>query len=217
LNIHKVKIGRIADNDSIYNAGYLIPYILELLINMVILPPYVESVYKLKGSIYIQYDMSKYFNFNMINSQSNNDYLFPEEVKEGGELIELVYSLSNVLTIFILIRSYHFIRLIHTYSYWATPRAENICKLMNTEATIGFGIKAYLKINPFLTLGIGIFFVILFFGLGVKIFEYYGVQVMELLNSTEDAYNGDFAGVMKKFENMLNCFWLILVTMTTSK
>lgn len=88
---------------------------------------------------------------------------------------------------------------------------------MNTEATIGFGIKAYLKINPFLTLGIGIFFVILFFGLGVKIFEFYGVQVMELLKTEDNAYNISFSLVMKKFENMLNCFWLILVTMTTSK
>ena len=88
---------------------------------------------------------------------------------------------------------------------------------MNTEATIGFGIKAYLKINPFLTLGIGIFFVILFFGLGVKIFEFYGVQVMELLNTNEKAHGYNFSSVMKKFENMLNCFWLILVTMTTSK
>ena len=65
----------------------------------------------------------------------------------------------------------------------------NICKLMNTEASIGFGIKAYLKTSPFISLGVGIFFVIFMFGLGIKNFEFYNRQIMELIDSRSSAFN----------------------------
>ena len=86
---------------------------------------------------------------------------------------------------------------------------------MNTEASIGFGIKAYLKVSPFTSLGVGISFFILFLGLGMRMLEFYNLQIMELMSI--DGYNQSFVGVMMKFQNFLNAFWLILVTMTTSK
>lgn len=60
---------------------------------------------------------------------------------------------------------------------------------MNTEATVGFGLKAYLKIMPFYSLAIGILLVIVFFGLGTKIFEFYNMQIMDLLDSSSGAVN----------------------------
>ncbi len=60
---------------------------------------------------------------------------------------------------------------------------------MNTEASIGFGIKAYLKLSPFISLGVGITFVIIFFGLGIKNFEYYNTQIMDLMESRSGFIN----------------------------
>lgn len=186
--------------DSMKDAGLLSSFLTELIINMIIVPPYYESIFKIKGSVYVYYDYSQYL---------GKDFISPTDEKS---LIELVYSLSNILTVIILLRSYQYIRIFHTYSYWATPKADSICKLMNTEATVGFGIKAYLKINPFLTLGISIFFVILFFGFAMRIFEFYGYQTMKTIQDDQA-----FVPSMMKFENLFNSFWLILVTMTTSK
>lgn len=213
LMIHKLKLGEVAEKDGFLDTGMFWSLILELAINLVFLPPRVEKVYRIKGSIYVHYNYENLFNFDYINSkQGGVNIQNPDKT-----LVILYYGLSNVMTVFILIRSYHFIRIIHTFSYWATPRAQNVCKLMNTDASISFGIKAYLKQRPFISLACGMVFVISLFGLGMKIFEFYNLQMMELIDSSDGAINGNFASVMKKFKNILNSFWLIIVTMTTSK
>lgn len=114
---------------------------------------------------------------------------YQTEISSGKTTVDLYYSLANIITFFILFRFYHFIRVIHTFSYWSTTKAHAVCRLMNTEANISFGLKAYLKINPFLTLGVGVGFVIFAFGLGIKLFEYYNKQIMDLLDTSDEAIN----------------------------
>lgn len=211
--MHKLKLGRIASKDRFKDAGELYYFLFEVIINFVFLPPSIEDVLRLEGSIYINYDLSKLINienFNLLSSEQNKIN------NSEPVIVELYYSISNVLTILIMFRIYHYIRVIHTYSYWATPKADSICKLMNTNASISFGIKAYLKINPFLTLLIGILFIIFSFGISIRLFEYYNYQIMQLIDTSDNGHNSGMAIVMLKFQNMLNSFWLILVTMTTS-
>lgn len=223
LDIHKLEIGKLSNHDSLYTAGYLWYFLLEIIINIVLIPPSTTGAYKLKGSILVEYDFSSYFNWgntfvetnitvpNWENLTGVNDYdyllnisvnnenstnlttltvnQFQTQIESGKTTVDLYYSLANIITFFILFRFYHFIRVIHTFSYWSTTKAHAVCRLMNTEANISFGLKAYLKINPFLTLGVGVGFVIFTFGLGVKLFEYYNKQIMDLLDTSDEAIN----------------------------
>ena len=58
--------------------------------------------------------------------------------------------------------------------------AYKTCKSMNTESTISFTIKSYLKVSPFSTIGYSVFFSIVIFGLGIQIFEYYNQSMIDL-------------------------------------
>lgn len=200
LKSHKLKLGHIAINDNLYDAGYFFMFLFEIVFNIISVPPFDEDVLKIDGSFYIIYNFKSYFN--IINNENENK-----------NLVTLYYSISNILTLLILFRSYHFIRIIHTYSYWNTPRAETICELRNSKASVGFGVKAYLKINPFFSMIICFLFVITILGLNIMIFEYYADQIIIQIYSEKD--ENTFEKIMKLFKNLFNCYWLILVTMTT--
>lgn len=118
MTMHKIKIGEIAKYDTLISAGILYPMLLEIILNLIFLPPNLEGVYKLKGSIYVHYDYSNLFNFSLINSSETNTAYQLKDVEKTP--VVLYYGLSNVLTIFVIIRCYHFIRVIHTFSYWST-------------------------------------------------------------------------------------------------
>ena len=122
MKIHRLKLGTISFNDTYFSTGYIIPLIIEILINMVFLPPLVEGVYRIKGSIYVHYRYDYLFNFNNINNYGKdaNPNLEDALIDNEKTPVLIVYGVSNVITIFILLRSYHFIRVIHTFSYWST-------------------------------------------------------------------------------------------------
>lgn len=164
------------------------------------------------GTIYVTYNYSKVL---------NNSYLFynnattesPSNLQAVDIPVNIYYNIGTIITLFILLRIYHFFRAFHTFSYWNTIQAQSICKRLNTVSDIGFGLKAYLKIRPYSSLLVGILVVILIFGIYEHMFEYYNAQMIQMLN---DASNPSFISTMKKFENLFNSFWLILVTMSTS-
>jgi hypothetical protein len=205
FSIHKSIIGNISEKDSLISSPFIKKLLLELIVHLIILPPFYENVYKLKGSTFVEYNTEKYF--------SDLDVEDKFSPGTGQTIVVFYYSLSNILTIFILLRSYHIIRLLNTYSSYSSYRNERVCRLMNSNPSLGFRIKAYLKTNPFLCLGIAVFYITFAFGLSFKIFENYATQILELIKPE----SSPFAAVMKKFNTTWNCLWLVTVTMTTSK
>lgn len=219
LLIHKIKLGPIANDDTIYTAGYMWKLILEILINILFIPPYLESYFYMNGAIYVDYDYTKIFNttyLNYTNSSIPNETVSISSTLRSNDIsVKLYYNIGSMITFFMLFRIYHFFRLIHTFSYWSTPRATNICKLMNTQADVGFGIRAYLKIRPFISLLFGVTLVILIFGVAAYMFEYYNSTMINLLGVDSNSTNPSFSQTMQKFSNIYNSLWLILVSMTT--
>lgn len=86
--------------------------------------------------------------------------------------------------------------------------------MLNTDNNILFAIKSYLRIQPFFTLFVSVVLTIAIFGITVKIMEYYNKSLMNLLLSGEGYL---YVDVMKQFEYLSNSYWLIVVTMATSK
>lgn len=191
VEIKKVRMGSIAEHDNIWNQGLIKPLIAEILINLVFLPPWLDGMYKIQGSIYVKYDYSNIINSTNINSViSNYTYNYTDTELEAREidynqkvLVSLFYDSSNLLTMFILLRCYHVVRLVYTFSHWSTTQADKICKLMNSEASISFSLKAYLKVSPFAFLVNFILILIVIFGIGIRVFEYYNDTMMQMLDS----------------------------------
>lgn len=67
-----------------------------------------------------------------------------------------------------------------------------------SAANIIFSLKAYLKLKPYFILALALLIVTLMLGCIIRIFEI-GINGPDL------------------FENLFNSFWVILITMTTSK
>jgi hypothetical protein len=88
---------------------------------------------------------------------------------------------------------------------------------MNAEADVNFAIKSYLKLIPFFALCFATTFIIIFFGFAASLFEYYNSALMDAYGSGPNNTNTNFVQVMQMFSNIYNSYWLILVTMTTSK
>ena len=82
--------------------------------------------------------------------------------------------------------------------------------MLHTDNNNFFAIKSYLRIQPFTTLTIGVLLIIAIFGITVKIMEYYNQAMINLIV-------GDYGNIMKKFGNIYNSYWMIVVTMATSK
>lgn len=189
----------------------------------------------MNGSIYVDYNYSHFIssdqkiNFeyfktdekkyayltsrNITDNISDTDNYF----KKDKVSVRLRYNVSTYIVFIMMFRIYHFFRLIHTFSEWNTPRAEIICNYLNCKADISFGIKAILKKYPSLCLIFGIFFIVIFFGIGLNIFEYYNQAQMSCMGLADGNTNSNMAQVMIYFSDLLNSFWLVIVTMTTSK
>ena len=210
LKIHKIRSGPIANYDTLYSLG-LLPYlILEIGINMLFIPPFVEQSYSIDGSIYVDYDYTSIFNPNNFTPKTDLDSL-----KHKSTSIQLLYNVASIIAFFMMIRIYHVFRLFFTFSYWETPRAQTICTWMNTKATTGFTIKAYLKIIPYICLIIGVVFVMVVCGLATQLFEYYNGVLMKSMGHGPLSTNSGIVNTMLSFNNVYSSFWLMLVTMTT--
>lgn len=206
VEIKKIRLGRIAENDGIYSSNLLVKLGVELFVNLIFIPPNLSGMYNITGSIFVRYNLEKLFNstvipiYNVNNTditlddysfdyKSNNlvnSYTYPKEV-----LVNLNYDASNLISMLMLLRCYHFIRLVYSFSDWSTTKADKVCKLMNTQASVGFSLKAYLKVSPFSLLGIGTFVIIIIFGLGIRLAEYYNDYMIQLLDSDAPKFTYD--------------------------
>ncbi len=216
LEVHKIRNGSITNKDNLVSTKLIIPLIVEVILNFMFVPPYVNYHFIMNGSILVNYDYTRHI-FNDTLLTSNNPMVnagnmtVKDTLYASQKTVRLYYNIASILTFFILFRVYHFFRLVHTFSYWSTPKAHSTCKLMNTKADVSFAIKAYLRINPFTTLLFCVAFVIIIFGYAAQLFEYYNSTMM---NSMEDT-NNPYVQTMQKFSNIYNSLWLIVVTMST--
>lgn len=227
LEVHKIRNGSITNKDTLVSTRLLTPLIIEIVLNLFFVPPYVNHHFIMNGSIFVNYDYtqnifnSNYLVNNKLNSTNSTNItnstnsttvsqqtppLYYEQAS-----VKIYYNISTILTFFILFRVYHFFRLVHTFSFWSTPKAHSTCKLMNTKANVSFAIKAYLKINPFISLLFCVAFVVIIFGYAAQLFEYYNSTIMNSMEATDNIY----VQVMLKFSNIYNALWLIVVTMST--
>jgi hypothetical protein len=215
LNIHKVRIGTVARKDTIFSKGLWWVLMIEILFHLVVIPPSIEHHFNINGSIYVEYDYSKLFNIDGLYLSLGKSLppanTISTVLRSSETSIQLYYNTSAILTFFILFRIYHLFRLNLTISYWATPKANSICKIMNTKADFSFNIRATLRHRPFFSLSFAIVFIITAFGIATQLFEFYNSEMIYALDEKENQH----ARTMQKFSNIYNSFWLIVVTMTT--
>jgi hypothetical protein len=219
------------DNFDSYNiTKYLI---LEIIINSICIPPHVTVSGEMNGSILVDYSYTNFFSPSFLienidfehfkNDTVKYDYLKKRNVTKLADYftsnkvsVRLRYDISTYIVFIMMFRIYHFFRLTHTFSELNTPGAEIICNYLNCKADISFGIKGILKKYPSLCLIFGIFFVVIFFGVSLNIFEYYNQAQMSCMLLDSSSTNTGKAQVMTQFSDLLNSFWLVIVTMTTS-
>ena len=207
LRAHKLRTGTIADHDDLSNTGLIGWMWLEIVTNIIFIPPYLNQYFTIKGCIKVVYDYtSVFFNTGYLTMSSVNPNL-----ASGSESVILYYNMSCIILFFMLFRIYHVFRLVNSYSFFTTPKAESICGLMNTKANTSFALRAYLKVNPFGVLLITMVFIIAIFGISMQILEYYNAQIMAAM--VED--NNQYVQIMNKFCYFFNSLWVVIVTMTT--
>lgn len=211
VKIHKIKYGPIAESETISSMKMIPTLIVEIILNLIFIPPFLESTYVIEGSISVDYDYTKYFNpFNLGQSSTIETTLISRSTP-----IILVYSIASIICFFMMIRIYHFFRFFFTFSSWETPKAQTICDWMNTKAGPKFTVKTYLKIMPYTSLVVGLMFIMLVFGFATQVFEYYNSMLMKMMGTSPENTNNGITSTMLSFSNVYSSFWLMLVTMTT--
>jgi hypothetical protein len=214
LNIRKIRIGSVARKDSLSSTGQIWYLITEILLHLVCIPPFVEHQFNINGSIYVEYDYTKILNIDGVYlspGQNLYDLTIADTLKSPSIAIWLYYTTSAMISFFILFRIYHIFRLYITLSYWATPKAESICRIMSTNADFSFNLRASLRSRPLFSISVTIVLILSVSGISMQFFEYYNSEMIYALDETYNPY----ARIMQRFSNIYNSFWLIIVTITT--
>jgi hypothetical protein len=189
VDIHKTKLGPISANDTLFSTGYIWICLIEMFINVISVPPYVEDHFTMKGSILVDYNFTQWINTDVFVTSANNNTNIQDNFYIKGIPVRLYYNVTSILTFFILFRIYHFFRVVFSFSDWNTPRAKAICGYMNATADTFFSIRAYLKIKPFITICFSVCFVIVVFGLSCYLFEYYNATFIALMSGDASSTN----------------------------
>lgn len=199
---------------------------------MILIPPKTSTFFEMGGSIFVSYNYSSIIpnslpKIKFLDYKSDNTtyaYLVGRNITNPGDYfyvpktsVKLQYNISTLIVFLMSFRIYHFFRLVHTFSSYNNPKSSIISKYLNCSVDVSFGIRAILKENPALFLIFGMVFIIVFFGTGLSIFEYYNQAQMTCLDISGSSTNSSQAQVMLYFSNIYNSFWLVIVTMTTSK
>lgn len=228
LKEHIITVGTVSSSDNLFTSNLFFKLLGEIVINSIFNPPVVNTHFEMKGTVFVVYDYSivlntKYLSFNanstvleIYKSSLNNTQLNElehEQLQSTSNSIRMLYNVSPLITFLILLRLYHLFRVIHTFSYWNTLQAQSVSNNMRCDADLSFGLRAYLKMKPFISLTFSVIFVILFFGVGEFISENYNEIMTDMLSPMSPQW--PFVQVMQKFTNMYNSFWLVVVTMTT--
>lgn len=203
FTIYKLSIGPISNRDSIISYPFFKKMIVETMFNLLFIPPSFDYVFIFNGSTYLKYTSVMYIN----NTHNNtvNDSLYTKN--------HIYYSLSSIISFFIFLRTYHFLRLFYSLSQYSSIRSKRICTMMNTNSNLSFRLRAFLHTHPFQSLGLVLLMFLFTFTMLFNLSEGLSIQIIDMI----DVNSSSFAGVMIKFQNILNSLWLVVVTITTSK
>jgi hypothetical protein len=125
-----------------------------------------------------------------------------------GDVLGLifVYNWNSIISIFVMSKIYFIFKIFKYFSRWLTDTAVAVCNNHNVKSGIHFAIKSEMKKRPGTILSSLLIISIIFFSFSIRTFEH----------KVFDAEHG-FVGVKgtNDLQNLLNCSWLIVVTMTT--
>ena len=149
----------------------------------------------IKSSLFSKYFIESVFNW--IHCPPFLDVKFSKE--EFGIHFDL--SLDAYLSVAMLGRLYIFLRLFDHYTFWTGERAIRVCKINGFLPDSKFAIKAYLKYKSLIVLALSLGFSILLFGFALRTFE--------------RPFPVDPNIRTLQFDQIMNSFWCIVVTMAT--
>ncbi len=116
-----------------------------------------------------------------------------------------VYNLNSIFSIIIMTKIYVVVRIMTYLSRWNTDIARAICNRYNVHLTLKLAFKSEMKKRPAIILTILFMVFMVLMGFALRTFEY---GIITHADTRKIKGNNDL--------NLLsNCFWLILVTMTT--
>jgi hypothetical protein len=125
-----------------------------------------------------------------------------------GEMLGLIYAYNcnSVFSVLVMTKLYFVVRIYKYFSHWTNNTAVAICNNYNVKSGIHFAVKAEMKKRPGTILSILLIISLIFLGFSLRTFEYkvihpiYGLQGVKGIND---------------LQNLFNCLWLVIVTMTT--
>jgi hypothetical protein len=119
---------------------------------------------------------------------------------------EFVYNMNALISFVVTLKSYIILRVYSYFSRWTSDAANSICMKYRVRAGVHFAIKAELKKRPYTMLTILMLISLTICAFAVRTFEY---GVLNGNNSTISLKGGN------DLQSLDNCFWLIIITMTT--
>ena len=177
------------------------------------IPRYTHYFYLYKAAKYIssidnffQSDLFSTFIIDIIFAIIHPNLLFKNKyvtTNKNWNLLEVKYNINDFFLAIMLFRSYYFIKFWILCSNYHGARADRICKMMGKQSGYIFSFKCLLISKTLETLILITLLVCLTLSYMLKIIE---GPVYNLLGNEDNTNN---------FSQYLNCFWNVLVTMTT--
>lgn len=125
---------------------------------------------------------------------------------------EFVYNMNALISFVVSLKSYIILRVYSYFSRWTSDAANSICLKFRVRAGIHFAIKAELKKRPYTMLTILMLISLTICAFAVRTFEYGVVNGSGATSSSNNSLSLKGANDLQSLDN---CFWLIIITMTT--
>ena len=180
---------------------------------LVMIPRYTHYFYLYRSAKYIssidnffQSGLLSTFIIDILFAIIHPNYLFKNKyvtTNKNWNLLEVEYNINDFFLAIMLFRSYYFIKFWILCSNYHGARAERICKMMGKQSGYIFSFKCLLISKTLETLILITLLVCLTLSYMLKIIE---GPVYSILGNEDNTNN---------FSQYINCFWNVLVTMTT--
>jgi hypothetical protein len=124
----------------------------------------------------------------------------------SGEMMGLlyVYNLNSIFSVFVMLKLYVFLRIVTYSSRWNSETAVAICNKYRVKSGLQFTVKAEMKKRPSVILTFLLLVSLGLLSFTLRTFEY------GIINPINTALKGN-----NDLSYLANCFWLIIITMTT--
>lgn len=134
-----------------------------------------------------------------------------------------VYNYNSIISIIVFLKLYILGRVFSYYSRWTSDTAVAICNKYKVKSGIQFAIKSEMKKRPEIILSVLLFIVCALLAFAIRTFEYGVIDPTVYDSNTSslrylDTSNAVVSQGIKgsnDLQSLTNCFWLIIVTMTT--